>query len=478
MSFLDDLAFGPGGDRRAWVRGLLIALAALAAAAGLLYFTVSGDYAFLRASVLTGAPTGAYHALGQRLAARALKKNGHLRVVATAGSIENIARLVGENGRCVPAFAFVQDGLPAPADAGLETLGRLPQPESLLLLARRGRVINTFNDLKGDSVGIGPEGSGAAYLMQQLLQNSDLRGLDLKPSNHDLEAQAGLVRDGQLDLAAFVMNENAELIRTLTDKYDLEIVAPTDIEGLVARDKWLRLGRIPAGYYDIAKPIPATDKLVAQVDTLVMTNACVHRAERVAFLMLLSEEFPNFVRVNPPPSAKSQDSAPLSNEAREFFASGEPELADKYFPWLVNLMSPAYWIYLVMAATVLLNGAGAYSRFRLWRIDANRALLESRLKALAYPGLTEQQFKARAHRGLTREQIRALPPETVIQTPQDRKAAEDLMKDFDALRRRCEEQLGSLVTPMGSEMYYRYQEWLIDEARAALASLLRSRPSV
>ena len=184
-----------------------------------------------------------------------------------------------------------------------------------------------------------------------------------------------MVRDGQLDLAASVMNETAEMVRTLANKYDLEIVAPSDMEGLVARDKWLRLGRIPAGYYDIAKPIPATDKLVAQVDTLVMTNACVHRAERVAFLMLLSEEFPNFVRVNPPPSAKSQDSAPLADEAREFFASGEPELADKYFPWLVNLMSPAYWIYLVMAATVLLNGAGAYSRFRLWRIDANRALL-------------------------------------------------------------------------------------------------------
>ena len=474
MSFLDQLAFGPGGDRKAWTRSILIGLAVLAAAAALLYYTVSGDYAFLRASILTGAPTGAYHALGERLAARALKKNGHLKVVATAGSVENIARLASENGRCVPAFAFVQDGVPTPADAGLETLGRLPQPETLFLLARRGRPISTFSDLKGNSVGIGPEGSGTAYLMQQLLQNSDLGGLDLKPSNHDVEAQAGLVRDGQLDLAAFVINENAPLVRTLANKYDLEIVAPADIEGLVSRDKWLRLGRIPAGYYDIAKPIPATDKLVAQVDTLVMTNACVHRAERVAFLMLLSEEFPNFVRVNPPPSAKSQDSAPLADEAREFFASGEPEIADKYFPWLVNLMSPAYWIYLVMAATVLLNGAGAYSRFRLWRIDAIRASLESRLKALAHPGLTREQIKARAHSGLTREQIKALAPEAIIQTPQDRKAAEDLMKEFDALRRRCEEQMGSYVTPMGSEMYYRYQEWLIDEARVALAALLRS----
>src|SRR5580700_8637207 len=474
MSLLDDLAFGPSGGRKAWLRGLLIALAALAAVAAVLYYTVSGDYAFLRASVLTGSPTGAYHALGDKLAARALKKNGHLKIVATAGSVENIARLVGENGQCVPAFAFVQDGVPAPADAGLTTLGRLPQPESLFLFARRGRAINTFADLKGASVGIGPQGSGTAYLMQQLMENSDLSGLGLKASNHDLEAQAGLVRDGELDLAASVMNENAEMVRTLANKYDLEIVAPADIEGLVSRDKWLRLGRIPAGYYDIAKPIPATDKLVAQVDTLVMTNSCVRRAERLAFLTLLSEEFPNFVRNNPPPSAKSQEHVPLADEARQYFTNGEPELADKYFPWLVDLMSPAYWIYLVMAATILLNGASAYSRFRLWRIDANRALLEARLKALAYPGLNEEQIKKRAHSNVTREQIKALPPEQVIQTPQDRKAAEDLIKDFDALRRRCEDQLSSYVTPMGSEMYYRYQEWLIDEARGALAALLRS----
>jgi TRAP transporter TAXI family solute receptor len=477
MSFLDQLAFGPGGDRRAWVRVVLIALAVLALAAGLLYYTVSGDYAFLRATIFTGSPTGAYHALGDRLAARALKKNGHLKVAATAGSIENIARLVGENVRCVPAFAFVQDGLPTPAGVGLETLGRLPQPETLLLMARRGRAINTFNDLQGDSIGIGPEGSGTAYLVEQLLQNSDLAGLDLKPSNHDLDAQAQLVRDGQLDLAAFVMNESAEMVRSLANKYDLEIVAPSDIEGLVARDKWLHLGRIPAGYYDIAKPIPATDKLVAQVDTLVMTNSCVHRAERVAFLMLLREEFPNFVRVNPPPSAKSQDSAPLADEAREFFATGEPELADKYFPWLVNLMSPAYWIYLAMAATVLLNAMGAYSRFRLWRIDANRGMLESRLMALAHPGLTTDEIDALAHRGLTREQIKALPPEAVVLTPQDRQAAEELTKDFDALRRRCEDQLRSFVTPMGSEMYYRYQESLIDEAKVALVALLRQPTS-
>jgi TRAP-type uncharacterized transport system substrate-binding protein len=460
MSFLDQLAFGPGRDRRAWARGAILAILVVAIAAALLYFTVSGDFAFLKADVLTGAPNGQYHAVGDRLAARAMKKNGHLRVVATAGSVENIARLVGENGKCLPAFAFVQDGVPLPSDAGLQILGRLPQPESLLLFARRGRLFETFNDLKGASVGIGPDGSGTAYLMQQLLANSDLKDLDLRPTNHDLEGQAELVRAGELDLAAFVMNENAPLIRRLVHNYDLEIVAPTDIEGLVARERWLRLGRIPAGYYDVGRPLPGSDKLVAQVDTLVMTNACVHRAERLAFLQLLSEEFPTFVRNNPPPASKSQDAAPLGDESREFFTNGEPALADRYFPWLVNLMSPAYWIYLAMGVTVLFNASNAYSRFRLWRIDANREILESRLKVLTDPALP-------------REHIKALPPDALIKSPEALKEAEGLVRDFEALRRRCQDQLRSFVTPMGAEMFYRYQESLIEDAVAALTALLK-----
>jgi hypothetical protein len=56
-------------------------------------------------------------------------------------------------------------------------------------------------------------------------------------------------------------------------------------------------------------------------------------------------------------------------------------------------MSPAYWIYLAMAVTVLFNTSNAYSRFRLWRIDANREMLESRPKALTGLGSTSEHIK-------------------------------------------------------------------------------------
>src|SRR6516225_4042212 len=178
---------------KALLRLVLLVGAAAAVAAVASRFGVSRDYSYLRASLLTGTPGGHYHALGTRLAARAKQEHGRLTVVPTAGSIENIARLAEDQGHCVAAFALVQDGIPVPADAGLVLLGRLPEPESLLILARPNRKFLSFADLRGTSIGIGPEGSGTAYLLRQLFDDPDLRGLDVRLSFHELVEQARLV---------------------------------------------------------------------------------------------------------------------------------------------------------------------------------------------------------------------------------------------------------------------------------------------
>ena len=121
---------------------------------------------------------------------------------------------------------------------------------------------------------------------------------------------------------------------------------------------------------------------LAGARTLLIANPCAQRADRIALLMLTAAELPNFVRDNPPSSTAPASVLPLAGEARQFFLTGEPELADRYFPWLVNIMSPAYWVYLVMAVTVLFNLMRGYSKFRLWRIDAAREKLETAVKRL------------------------------------------------------------------------------------------------
>ncbi|MBV8334421.1 MAG: hypothetical protein JO358_03010 [Alphaproteobacteria bacterium] len=456
----------PGTFRGKALLRLFMLLAAAAAVAALASrFGVSHDYAYLRAALLSGAQGGWYHTLATRLAAHARQEHGVLTVVPTAGSIENVRLLAEAGQRCTPAFALVQDGIPVPADAGLEMLGRLPEPESLLLLARRNRTFLTFADLRGASIGIGPEASGTAYLLRQVFDDPDLQGLGVRLSYYELTDQARLVSQGALDLAAVVMQEDAELLRTVVHQYDLDIATFQDLPGLVARHPWLGLGQIPAGFYDLVRPTPSLEKPVARVDTLVVANSCARRAERVALLMLLTAELPGFLQANPPKHAYSAAVLPLASEARQYFIRGEPEIADLYFPWLVDLLSPAYWVYFVMAATILFNVLKGISRFRLWRIDTGRERLERRVKELTDPGSTHAQ-------------IRALPSGHRLTDANACATAQSIRDQLSQLRARCQRQVSSIVTPMGDEMFYRYQQSLIDEATTTLALLLQHSPNL
>jgi len=434
--------------------------AVVAALAGA--FGIARDYGYLQAAILSGSPGGQYHALATRLSERARREHGTLTVIPTAGSIENVTRLAADRKRCTEMFALIQDGTPISPDTRFELLGRLPVPESLLLLGKPGRSFRVLADLRGSLIGVGPEGSGTAHLMQQLFADRDLRDLNIKLSYHALPEQAELVAQGKLDIAAMVMQEDAELLRQLVRDHALDIVSPDDLQGLLARHSWLGIGRIPAGLYDLVRHIPSTDRQVARLNTLLVASPCAARADRVALLMLVAAELPGFVRGNPPSSTSSATALPLAREAHQFFLSGEPEIADRYFPWLVNLMSPAYWVYLVMAITILFNLMNAYSRFRLWRIDAARERLEAATKELVDPGLTHAQIRAASENPMTAAQIRS--------------NGQEIMNQLVALRARCERQTGSMFTPMGDEMYYRYQRSLIDQAIDTLATLL-GRPT-
>jgi TRAP-type uncharacterized transport system substrate-binding protein len=448
---------GRGILRLAFLFCIAAVVAALAGA-----FGIARDYGYLHASILSGSPGGQYHALATRLSERARREHGTLTVIPTAGSIENVTRLAADRARCTEMFALIQDGTPVSADTKFELLGRLPLPESLLLLGKPGRDFRALSDLRGAMIGIGPEGSGTAHLMQQLLTDRDLHDLDLKLSYHPLAEQAELVAQGKLDIAAMVMQEDAEFLRMLIRDHGLDIVAPDDLPGLIARHPWLGLGRVPAGLYDLVRHIPASDRQVARLSTLLIASPCAPRADRIALLMLVAAELPGFVRGNPPSSTSSATALPLAREAHQFFLSGEPEIADRYFPWLVNLMSPAYWVYLVMAITILFNLMNAFSRFRLWRIDAARERLETAIKELADTGPTHAQIRAAS--------------ENPMAAAQTRESGQDLMGQLMALRARCERQTGSMFTPMGDEMYYRYQRSLIDQAIDTLATLL-GRPT-
>jgi hypothetical protein len=97
----------------------------------------------------------------------------------------------------------------------------------------------------------------------------------------------------------------------------------------------------------------------------------------------------------------------------------------------------------------------------LWRIDSAREKLERRVEQVAGPGLT-------------REQVRANPSGHVLSGLDSRPVAQEMINQLIQLRARCQRYTSSFVTPMGDEMFYRYQEALIDDLIATLGILLQS----
>jgi hypothetical protein len=101
-------ATGPWPDEMSAVwrrRGLYRAISILAVsaviAAAISSFGMIRDFGSFHASLLTGYPGGAYYILGSQLAERAKGDRSRLDIVATAGSLENVSRLIADRDRCV-----------------------------------------------------------------------------------------------------------------------------------------------------------------------------------------------------------------------------------------------------------------------------------------------------------------------------------------------------------------------------------------
>ncbi len=198
-------------------------LAALAAVAfAIAFYGRSPDLSHVKVAFLSGTERGNYYAVVQKMAGEAKRHRGRIDNIATAGSVENIARLAAGKASCSVHFALVQDGLPWPPDDPLELIGRLPRSESLVLVGRNADEIKSVQDLRGKRIGIGPAGSGTEYVARLVL--AQLAGLDIKASTHPLVEQLAKIENGELDLAAMVIDTDAQLLVEAVRDRNLQIV--------------------------------------------------------------------------------------------------------------------------------------------------------------------------------------------------------------------------------------------------------------
>lgn len=438
-------------------RGLLLRVAFSAALIGLFGLLVSRlnlrrDLSRLNVGILSGVPEGNYHKLVDGLAGLASQQKGKVRNVPSDGSFDNVRKLAAAESKCDVMFGLAQDGTPF-EEPKPTLIARLPKAESVFFLGKNGDQIKEFAQLRGLKIGIGPAGSGAEALVRQLLLLPELGALEMQLSNHSLVEQLELATKGELDLAVVVMDEDAALVKKAITEQGLQIAGFAHSDVIARRIAHLRTGRIGAGEYDPVKMLPPDDKRVLRVETLVLANACAGRSQIIDTLMLLAKQFPELVRHNvETPNATGLE---LSATSRDFFTQNGPDPADEYVPWLVDVMPPANWAYVVMGISLLFNAMGFGHRFRLWRIDVARVNLESELT---------QVFGHSATVG----DIARAAPNGAPGSAEGKQTIDKVIRGLEDLSAKSRRYSLSMLVPMGQEMAYRYQEELIHQTLAAL----------
>ena len=402
-------------------------------------------------TMLSGSPTGRYHAVVDGFAGEVSRRKGKLVNVPTAGSAENIQRLIAARKTCDVHLALVQDGMFYPEGHGLELIGRLPQPESLIILGRNLDRFKVPADLKSVRLGIGPVGSGTEQLMRRVLGAA--AGLDAVVETPSIDEQLDMLERGELDLGAMVISEQAKLLSDAVVRRNLDILAMPYVDALPRHLPFARVGVIEAGQLDYVQLLPRVDKQVLQIDTLIVGNGCASNGALQGLMVAATHLSPTFVRHNS--SAPNQTGLPMNSVAQSFFKDEGPDVLGTYAPWASDIMPLPTWIQIGVALSLLFSGMGMAHRFRLWRVDAHRVKLESEIPEL---------FGA----SITVGAIAEMPADPRHATPQARARLEALMAHLTALAERCRKQSLSVLVPMGEEMSYRYQETLIYDLITAL----------
>ena len=262
-----------------------------------------------------------------------------------------------------------------------------------------------------------------------------------------------MLERGDLDLGAMVIDADAAIVLQAVRDRKLQIVDIAGADSLAQRLPSARAGIIKAGYYDPIRGLPPTDKRVIQVDTLLVGNGCARESTTQGVITAFTRIFPDFIRVNR--EQANLTGLQYDSGAQSYYDDQAPDRVGEYLPWLIDIMPTARWLQLIFVFSLLFGAQALWHRFRLWRLDGARVRVEGEIARVFGPAITVAE-------------VAEMKPEGRYHTAECRARVDALITQLEHLAGRCRRQSLSMLVPMGQEMNYRFQEWLVSEWLYAL----------
>jgi TRAP-type uncharacterized transport system substrate-binding protein len=337
-----------------------------------------------RTVTMAAGPEGSdYHEFGRRYREILAREGIELRLLSTAGALENLARL--QDPRSDVGVGLLQSGITNGKESpGIASLGTVFY-EPLWFFYRveyRGKGIQ---DLRGRKISIGPEGSGTRALTLKLFARNgiDQRFADLLPLTAH-EAGERLLR-GEIDAALMLNSWDDPVVQRLLTANGVELVSFPRTDAYISLYPFLNKVVLPEGAVDLARNRPASDVFLIAPKANLVVRRDLHPALQYLLLEAAQQVHSGpgmFQKAGQFPAAESID-LPLSDEARQFYRSGRPFL-QRHLPfWLAVLIGRLLFL-LIPVAGVLYPLARVFPALYDWQVQRRIYRLYGELRFLEY----------------------------------------------------------------------------------------------
>jgi TRAP-type uncharacterized transport system substrate-binding protein len=332
-------ASGPQGSRRRR-RFIFLAVALVVAIVAAVAWTLLTSKSVFppRTLVMATGPEGsAAQERGERYRAILARAGLDLRLLPTAGGVENLARL--RDPRSGVSVAFVEAGIASNEDSSdLASLGTVSF-EPIWFFLRYQPHATPAQALPGKRISIGQEGSGTRVVARRLLQLNGVEEASVKLLGLTPEEASDALLRGKIDAAVMLTSWQSPAVRKLLAADGVVLATFPRADAYVALFPLLNKLVLPTGVVDLARNIPPADVTLLAVQESLAVRRDLHPAAQYLLLEAASEVHGGpgiFQKAGRFPAGEAID-LPLSDQARTFYKSGRPFLY-RYLPfWLSGL---------------------------------------------------------------------------------------------------------------------------------------------
>ncbi len=322
-------------------------------------------------TLATGSPDGRYYKLGKLLEKDLAKQGVTLNVVSTAGSGDNMARLIEADGDV--AIAFVQSGMHEMfegKDGKLQSLGSFYY-EPIWLFHNRALSIERLSDLAGLKVGIGEAGSGTQIVAKYIARENGLSAENGNVQFYELDADDTVEKltQGELDAALFTVSPQSERIQALIHSPNIDFLDIKRSEAYTARYSFLSSVTIHEGLLDLEHNIPPFDRTTLASTATLLINDRFHPSVTPLVLEALSKHLKKGGVLEAPnefPSPNNTD-FPLSKEAEHYYEYGPPFLL-RFMPFWAASLVDRLIIFVIPLLVILVPLSKLAGPIYRWRI--------------------------------------------------------------------------------------------------------------